>query len=370
MEDVLNILDYIDWRGDLPMEADGLNEVDGAVMARFSYVPFEYLDDPPRDSMRPVRELANKSLGNPAFDGRWKFRDEELMAAMAPSRRFGNLEVGYFEEKFDEKIETQFSAVTVKLSDSMYFVVFRGTDNTIVGWKEDLNMSYLCPIPGQLLAVDYLRRVASKVKGRLILGGHSKGGNLAVYAGAFCGEEIQSRVEAIFNYDGPGFFEDILKSPGYQAICPKIHTFIPQFSVVGMLLGHGEESIVVHSGETGLHQHDVYSWCVRGARFVNLGTVTGGSRFVDSAMKGWIAEMTPEQFEQFANAIYTVMENTNAHTLHEMRENWLDSALSMARSVGNMDETTRKAVIESLKMLARNATRTAKPDRPDKHPQK
>ncbi len=358
-----DIFDYLDWRGDLSFEADKLNEADGAVLARFSYVPFEYLPDPPRDGFRTIEELAREALGNPAFDGKWKFRDEELMAALAPSVRYGKLEAGLFEERFDEKIETQFSAITVKLSEGLYFVVFRGTDNTVVGWKEDLNMSYLCPIPGQLLAVEYLRRVAERLDGRLILGGHSKGGNLAVFAGAFCGEEIQGRIDAVYNYDGPGFFEDILKSPGYQAICPKIHTFIPQSSVVGMLLDHGESSAVVHSGESGLHQHDLYSWEIRGPRFVHLGTITGGSRFVDMALKGWIAEMTPEQFEQVAGAVYTVMEETNAHTLHEMRENWMDTAVSMIRSVGNMDENTRRVAIESIKMLARNATHGTRPER-------
>ena len=349
------LLDYIAWRGDIPLDFDGFNEADAAVLARFSYVPFEYFDRPPRDFTAIsglAGELANERLTR---EGRWKLRDRELLEAMAGSRRFGALEVGFFEDQFDEKLQTQFSAITVSLGPERHFLAFRGTDNTIVGWKEDLNMSYLCPIPGQESACIYARAVARVLPGELILGGHSKGGNLAAYAGAFCGEEVQRRIGAVYNFDGPGFFDDILESPGYRAICPKIHTFVPQFSVVGLLLGRDEQSRVVHSTENGLHQHDMYSWEILGSHFVELGTITGGSKFVDSALKGWIAQMTPEQFELFADTIYKIMADTNAHTLHEMRERWFDSAKSIVRSIGGLDEQTRRAVLECVKLLAVNA---------------
>ena len=362
MENILNMLDYIAWRGDIPLAANGFNEADGAVLARFAYIPFEYFQTPPTQGLVTLRTLAEMSLNDARLDrdGRWKLRDRELMAALAASRRFGELEAGWYFNRFDEKLQTQFSAITVKLSPDTCLLAFRGTDNTIVGWKEDLNMSYLCPIPGQRTAAEYAQAVAERVGGRLLFCGHSKGGNLAVYAGAFCGQAVQARLDAIYNYDGPGFFDNILESPGYRAVCGRIHTFIPQFSVVGMLLGRDDSSAVVHSAENGLHQHDMYSWEIRGPRFVKLGTVTGGSKFVDSALKGWITQMTPEQFELFADAIYKIMEDTNARTLHQMRENLVGTILSIAHSVGDMDEATRRAVIECVKLLVINAGRGMK----------
>ncbi len=362
MENILNMLDYIAWRGDLPLTADGFNEADGAVLARFAYIPFEYFQTPPTDGLVTIRALAEQSLTDARLDrdGRWKLRDRELMAALGTSRRFGELEAGWYFNRFDHELQTQFSAITVKLSPEVYLLAFRGTDNTIVGWKEDLNMSYLCPIPGQKTAAAYARAVAERVNGRLLFCGHSKGGNFAVYAGAFCGEAVQARLDAIYNYDGPGFFDNILESPGYRAICGRVHTFIPQFSVVGMLLGRDDTSAVVHSAENGLHQHDMCSWEIRGPRFAKLGTVTGGSKFVDSALKGWIAAMTPEQFELFADTIYKIMEDTNAHTLHQMRENLGGTILSIVHSVGDMDEGTRRAVIECVKLLVINAGRGMK----------
>lgn len=355
------IVEYIWWRGDLPLEVDGFCEADAAVLARFAYVPFEHFLKTPVDRFVSVKELAEAALADERLDreGRWKLRDRELMAAMGESRRFGPLRVGHYFSRFDERLQTQFSAVTVELPDGRNFIAFRGTDNTIVGWKEDLNMSYLCPIPGQETAVEYVRRMASLLDGRLILGGHSKGGNLAVYAGAFCGAQVQGRINEVFNFDGPGFFDNILESDGYKSVFGRVRTFVPQFSVVGMLLGRDEKSAVVHSFESGLHQHDMYSWEILGRRFIHLGTVTGGSRFVDSALKGWIAQMTPEQFELFADAIYKAMADTNAKTLHEMRENLFDTVISIVRSVGGMDDATRRAVLECVKLLMVNAGREA-----------
>lgn len=356
-----DVFDYLTWRGDLTLAQVPFNQVDGVILARFAYIPFEYFSEPLPKRFVSVRQLAASALADEALvrDGRWKLRDEELLKAMAASARFGDLEAGFQGGVLDEVLQTQFSAICVRLDADLTAVVFRGTDNTVIGWKEDLNMSYRCPLPGQKMAADYLDRVAGKLGGRLVVCGHSKGGNLAVYAAAFCGAEVQSRIDAVYNYDGPGFYDDILQTDGYQAVCGRIHTYVPQFSVVGMLLGHPESHTVVHSGETGLMQHDVYSWEVLGPRFAALDEVTGGSQFLDSTIKDWTADMSPEQFEVFVDAIYQVLSSPNMETMHEMREKWLSTAVSFVRSVAGMDEQTRTAATEALKLLARSAGREA-----------
>lgn len=357
-----DLFDYMTWRGDLTLERAPFNEIDGMILARFAYTPFEYFAEPLPERFVSIRELAGPALADEALRAqeRWRLRDGELLPALADTRRFGDLELGFFSCKLDEVIQTQFAAITVRLSEDLTAVVFRGTDNTVVGWKEDLDMSYRCPVPGQKMAAEYVRRIAEKVDGRLILCGHSKGGNLAVYAGAFCGEDVQGRVEAVYNYDGPGFYGDVLETEGYRAIQDRIHTFVPQFSVVGMLLGHPEGHTVVHSAGSGLGQHDVYSWEVLGPAFVCLETVTGGSQFLAGTIREWTEDMTPEQFEQFVQVIYTVLTDTSFRTMHEMKENWFDTARSFVRSVAGMDETARDAAMEALKTLARSAGREAK----------
>ena len=356
-----DIFDYFTWRGDLTLSAAPFNEIDGVILARFAYIPFEYFSQPLPKRFISIRELAGPALADEklAEEGRWKLRDRELLSAMAESARFGDLEAGFQGSVLDEVLQTQFSAITVRLDEDLYAVLYRGTDNTVIGWKEDLNMSYLSPVPGQRMAADYLRRMAGKVCGRFILCGHSKGGNLAVYAAAFCGADVQERIDAVYNYDGPGFYDRILDTDGFRAVCGRIHTFVPQFSVVGMLLGHRSALTVAHSTQSGLQQHDIYSWEVLGPGFVALDDVTGGSQFLDSTIKEWTADMTQEQFEVFVDAIFQVLSSPNMDTMHEMRENWLSTAFSFVRSVADMDEQTRAAATEAIRLLASSAGREA-----------
>ena len=279
-----------------------------------------------------------------------------MLRKLMASPRFRNMTLNGYTALLDDSIEQQFAALTIDLGNGSIYISFRGTDDTIVGWKEDLNMGFLEEIPSQKQAVEYVARIARQYPDRTIrIGGHSKGGNFAVYAAAFCGEEIQDRIEAVYNYDGPGFDSKVLSEPGYQRICQKIQTFVPQSSVVGMLLGHEEKYIIVHSEQTFLQQHDTYSWEVRQKHFHYLDTVDNSSRFLDYTLKAWLAQMTPAQREQFVDAIYEVMRQTNAHTLHQMNENWLASAASILKSAKNMDEETRQAVTHAAGLLLSSA---------------
>ncbi len=357
-----DLFDYLTWRGDLTVSQVPLGEVDGMILARFAYIPFEYFAQPLPKRFVSIRELADMAAADETLRAgeRWRLQDERLLAALAETERFGPLEVGFHGSVLDDERQTQFSALTLRLDADRYAMLFRGTDNTVIGWKEDLNMSYLCPVPGQKMAVEYVQRVSEKVGGRLVLCGHSKGGNLAVYAGAFCGEAVQARIDAVYNYDGPGFYDNVLETEGYRRISGRIHTFVPQFSVVGMLLGRHEDCAVVHSTQSGLGQHDLYSWEMLGPRFVPVEDVTGGSHFVDSTIKDWTADMTPAQWEVFVDAVYTVLTSPNVQTMHEMRQNWFSTAVSFVRSVADMDEKTRGAAVEALKLLARSAGHEAR----------
>ncbi len=356
-----DLFDYLAWRGDLTLRQSTFNEIDGMILSRFAYVPFECFTQPLPKRFISIRDLSAQAMAdtNLKVGEHWRQRDNELLPALAASGRFGALEVGFHGNVLDDVLQTQFSAVTVRLDEDLCAIVFRGTDSTVIGWKEDMNMSFRCPVPGQKLAADYVDRIWEKVGGRLILCGHSKGGNLAVYAGAFCGRDVQDKIDAVYNYDGPGFYDNIIDTDGYQAIRERIHTYVPQSSVVGMLMGHPEGHTVVHSTESGLSQHDIYSWEVLGAGFVALETVTGSSRFVDATIKDWTKDMTPEQFEGFVDTVYTVLTDTRMSTMHEMKENWMGAAWSMVKSVAGMDEKMRAAAYEALKMLAKSAGREA-----------
>lgn len=349
-----NLFDYLDWRGDLRLEDSPFCEVDAMILARLSYLPFE------RTSLAGGSELTVKAaaaeiLSLPEIETALLLRDDlRFLRALSASRRFRSLALFGQENETCVEAQTQFSAIGVRLSPKRSHLSFRGTDNTLIGWKEDLDMGFVCPVPAQSQAVRYLEKMAAAHPGEITLGGHSKGGNLAVYAAAFCREEIQSRIRAVYNYDGPGFDDGVLQSEGYQRVCARVKTYVPQSSVVGMLLGHREKTVTVHSDNQGLTQHDLYSWEVARNRFVTLRSVTQSSRFVDQTLKHWLGELSREQRELFVDAVYTVLRDTNASTLREMGERRWESAMRMLRSFTNLDPLTRRAAMTAVGMLLKS----------------
>ena len=215
-------------------------------------------------------------------------------------------------------------------------------------------MGFVSPVPSQELAVEYLEALAKESTDEYITGGHSKGGNLAVYAAAFCTETVQKRVRTVYNFDGPGFVDRVLGAPGYLAVCDRVQTFVPQSSVVGMLLGHEEKHTIVHSEQKGILQHDLYSWQTKRASFVCLETVDKASRFIDSTLKAWMADMDTERRAQFVGTLYTVLAQTGALTLKDLTGNWFISAKAMLKGIKNLDEDTRRAVGQVLRLLLKS----------------
>lgn len=349
-----DIFDYLYWRGDLSFDDSEFNELDGAILARLSYLPFEKTDlFADENASVTIAEAAKTMLAMPDIGNLvLQKEDVRLLASLLRSPRYENAVLSNFVNKIDEETQTQFSAVTVRFRDGESYISFRGTDNTLVGWKEDFNMSF-GEVPSQRLAAEYINGVG-KSGDVLTVGGHSKGGNLAVYASAFADEDVQNRIKTVYNYDGPGFGDEVLASEGYGRIRDRVRTFVPQSSVVGMLLGHEEKYTIVYSAYVGIMQHDIYSWSVRRMGFSYVEEVDEGSKFVDKTLKSWISAMTKEQRESLVDALYDIVLKTDASTVREIGENPVESALKVLRSVKDLDETTREAVGRALLLLLKS----------------
>lgn len=352
-----NILDYLKWRGDLTLRQAPFNEIDALILARLSYAPLRLIAPYAQTEEITVREACERLLARPDIQSIvLRPEDTELFRALKDNERFRDMGLLNHVDRLDPESQTQFSAMTVRLEGDRLYAAFRGTDNTLVGWKEDFNMSFQCPVPAQASAVEYLRRTIMENPGNFIVGGHSKGGNLALYASAFCGADAQPRILSVYNFDGPGFNEETLKTPEYRAIRDRAKTFIPQSSIVGMLLGHEEKYIIVRSLEkNGFWQHDVYTWTLERDRLIRLDEVTDSSRFFDRTLKGWVADMEPAQREKFFDALYDVCKQTNAKTVREMEGNWFHSAKTILFSLKNLDDSTKKVINRSLDVLMKNA---------------
>ena len=353
-----NVCDYVKWRGDITLEQSKFNEIDNLILSRFSYFPFDKIIE--ENEIVTIKELSKRFQKQDVtkLPILWK-DDVDLFPLIGESKRFGELLATKYINKIDPEQEKQFAAITVLMPDDTIFISYRGTDNTIVGWKEDLNMSFKSHIASQLSAKKYLEMIAKEYSDKKIrIGGHSKGGNIAVYAATFVSQEIKDRIINVYNNDGPGFCDDVIETPEYHEMIKKVHTYIPQSSVIGRLMNHREKYTVVESVQKGIMQHDLYSWQVLGTKFITLEEVTNGSEFVDKTIKEWLENVEPEKREQVIDVVFDILNATDAQTMKEIKNNWFTSARTMMSSYKNIDNETKdmiwKAVGELLKSAKNN----------------
>lgn len=364
-----NIFDYLDWRGDLTLSERAFNEVDNLILAEICYLDLSGFAPAGFETQQvTLREAWDAYFAaHPTTDMGVLVPDQipVLVQKAAQTARFGSLRLLGYVNRIDEETQTQFSAMTMLLPDGSAYVAFRGTDDTIVGWKEDFNMAFTPEIPAQRYAADYLQQAAAALAFRpLLVGGHSKGGNLAVYAAVFCGEAIQKQIRAVYNNDGPGFYASLLELPEHRRIAGKITTLLPESSVVGMLLEHEESYQVVRSTQIGLMQHDGFSWQVLGTQFIHLSGLTEGGRIVDSALRDFVRGLDQEQRIRFVDALFEVLTCTNAETLTDLKDGGFRTAYSMLKTVRSLDPDTRQALSGTLGLLVRSGAKSVSQSQP------
>ena len=334
------ILDYLGWRLDVPLRVSPFNPVDNLVLSVFSYLPLDGCEG------RTIAEIAPQVC---AREQGAPYR--ELVRLMGLGVRFGAMRVIRFRDLFSEEEEKQFAAVAVTLGDGTCFVAFRGTDATLVGWKEDFNMGFADVVPAQRESVDFLSAVAGEVDGALRVGGHSKGGNLAVYAALFCDCEVRRRIREVYNNDGPGLTARMQECPGYLEIEPRIHTYLPQSSIIGMLMEHGESYQVVRSEGFGIMQHDPFTWQAARDDFVKEGGLRAGSLYVDKTIKQWVSSVSPEDRKAFIDAVYRILSATGAKSINELFGGWRRNLAAILTETAGFDPETRRLLRRVVGLL-------------------
>ncbi len=351
-----NMMDYLAWRGDLSFAASEFNEVDSLILSQLVYVDL--------DGIVPGSGTRESISLSEASESYWKTHDREeilsrvsmtksapfVMKKMAKTRRFSKLRLwGYVNDINDEE-QSQFSVMCVTFPDGTLYVAFRGTDNTITGWREDFNMGYLSETPGQLKAVEYLNRMAADAE-KVIVGGHSKGGNFAVYASVKCRPDIQEKIVRVYSNDGPGFQRSMVESPEYQRMLPKIETILPESSIVGMLLEHQESYRVVRSSHSGIQQHDAMSWEVLGNSFVYVEEVAAQSVLLDETMKAWLYQLDWEEREQIVDTVFGMLEAANIRTLEDFYRSKWKKIQELLRAKSRLPEERQKLFAKALRLL-------------------
>ena len=346
------IYDYIFWRGDRTFDEAPLNCVDNLVFSALSYIYFLDIDElSGTENGITIRELAEKFEKQPE---EYKIRhqyDVDMLSVAGQSRRFGDVTVTRHVDFLDKEAEIQFSAELFLIRPDLGYVAYRGTDPTLTALQEDLNLAFEV-VPAQQLALSYLNVIGRNFNGRIYVGGHSKGGNLAVYAAANCDQDVFNKIEKIYNNDGPGFDSSVIEKDAFDHVAPKLFTYLPKTSIVGMLMEPvGGTTYVIDSFGVGISQHEPFRWKVAKDDFIYLNELDGPSQYIKTTLDKWLSEVPVEERKEFVEGIDAIMNASQAEKSGELVPGLLKNFVSVTKVLRSMDNDTRKAIAKSFGKL-------------------
>lgn len=335
-----NILSYIKNEGNRTFKDYPFNEVDSLILSQLSYLEFdgvipklcEDVFEPKAenkasyDLIEEEKSVFLKDIpGHPDFNNMFNIfwmadKEEKLISLAAKSKRYGDIKINYYKEVFSEDSDTQFAAVTYILPDESMYVAFRGTDATLLGWKEDMKIGYSKPIESQKLAAEYMNFVSRMNDYPIRTGGHSKGGNLAIFASMMCEVEARIRIIDIYNHDGPGFRPEIIENSAYSSLTDRIHKYIPKSSIVGIIFENDDYDIVESYG-MGALQHNAFSWKVENGEFVRCERKFFTKEATDQTINEWIYSLKEEELDVFVNSLYDILTVKDAKTIEDLKKN-------------------------------------------------
>ena len=346
-----NIMDYISWRRDLSFEQSQFNEVDNLILACFSYVNLDGISAVTKQKGIGLKKLTKEfmklhTMKELEADKSFIRLAPFMMMEMAKSVRFGKCVVRNYVNDIVTEAEQQFAAMEIVLEDGTSYVSFRGTDDTIIGWKEDFNLS-TGVVPAQKRAIEYLQKISEHTDGMLRVGGHSKGGNLAIYGSVMC-KSAHEKILEIYSNDGPGFSREFQELPEMKEMMPKIIRIIPEYSIIGTLLEHEKEPVIVASSSKGLLQHDGFSWEVQGPALVRRDSLNKTAlRFIEILHK-WIDGMDTEQKRLLIEDLFATLQASGYENLSEVQSGGLKSLAAMVKRVEKFAPESREMMMELL----------------------
>ena len=329
-------------------------ELDILALTELTYLPFDRIVPQGdttgiqvrlSDAMELVERTTNFTVSNQHL---------QLVDELATSKRFKYIKLLNYVDEYDPDVQKQFAAMTYRLTLDVYLVVFRGTDDTLIGWKEDFHMTYMDHVPAQRRAASYLQHVMKEFpKGRFLVAGHSKGGNLATYACSYLPDSLFERVDAIYSYDAPGLNKAIIETEGYQRTSPNIRRFVPQGSIVGMMLEVPEPTTIVKSRAFGgFAQHDAFTWETKDLSFLTVTETSPDSQQTDLTLKQWVRETSTDERKKFFDTFFGIFLDAGITSINDLTDlKQLAKAKEILQNAQNLDPTEREMLERLAKQL-------------------
>lgn len=317
----MNLLSFVDKYGCYTFDEVSFTEVDNVILSMLSYLNLEGIVSSNRYNPQKLKKVGD------IFFGMYSKKDAKVLATrnaikllrdIMNTRRYGDLLL--YNYIYKSSGDNQFCALTIELNKKLVFVSFEGTDHLISGWKEDFMMAYKFPVLAQRMAIDYVNRNFLFRRKKIILGGHSKGGNLALVAGMYANFLVKDKIINIYNNDGPGLLRKQFESKEYESIKTKIVHIVPNYSVFGLLLNHGDDFEVVRSFKKSIYAHDTMTWVVKDKTFERV-ELSPFSKKLDVNLLEFVKGYEEEQREKHVMELFKVFERANIVSLVDIAEN-------------------------------------------------
>lgn len=361
-----NLFDYIKWRGDLSFKASPINQVDCAILAWLSYTEFDkYVPNEHSENAPSLKTVSGEFVKDHNIDEIIKksvsFTKSSMIVLkdMAETNRYEGLIINDFERVTNIDRKVQFAAMTFTTENNETIVAFRGTDDTLVGWREDFDMAFTEVIPAQKMAAEYLDKVAKLTKGDIYVCGHSKGGNLAIYSVLMASKRIRNRVKHVYSYDGPGFYDSTDLGEAVEEVYAKTTAIVPDQSLVGMLLNYDKDYTVVPSvGRGGINQHDITTWQLLGTSFIKLPGLKPSSLALSKTIHNWLTSLDEMDREIFVDALFDVLMASDSQTLNDINSDAFGYAMSTLKTMNHLPKETRKFIRSIIQELIKQGGET------------
>ncbi len=346
------LFDYLNYYKDEPFDVIPFNEVDCLILAMFSYVRLDGIV--PKEKRESISMSEACSLFLSKYSEKdfkkeyWMFPiSYKLVKQLSLSKRYFYIKLYHLVTSTDSN--GQFGAITMRLPNGITYISFEGTDSSISGWKEDFELMYKCPIYSQKLAVQYFDETLNLFDREIYVGGHSKGGNLAMYGYMYGKPYYKRRVKKVYNFDGPGFLDDIFYSDLYKDLSTKLTMIVPRESIVGMMLNHGDYQ-VVSSTHKGMMQHEGTSWECFGGYFVTTSLSKKSLKF-EQNLNDYINGMTLEERKNFVDTVFAVFEKSNITNIMQLKDFKIAHLLSIMKEFNNVPSNTKRNLVAMLRIF-------------------
>lgn len=324
-----NLITYVQQYGAQTFEDKSLTDIDVLVLTEIVYLPFDEIVPKSFDvteaiSLNQLGKEFEKIKEKEHENNPFMITSEriELLEVVSKSQRYKDIKVFGFMNDIDDELTKQFAAVCYQWEEESRWIIFRGTDESLTGWKEDFMMTYSDLIPAQTDAIEYLRKQAELFSGSLNISGHSKGGNLSLYASAMQEETVQDRIKQIYCWDAPGVHRSILGTEGYQRVVSKAKRYIPQDSIVGLMLESQVPYHIIESQGSGISQHSALMWNIEEDHFVELTELTKNSQLTDQTFKQWTEVVSDEDLKLFFDTFFELIFEMGVETVNDVYYNF------------------------------------------------